>query len=204
MSKVKNPNGGKAITATCNYCHHPYACSSVIGTSSMKAHLGRCPKYPYNDDTTQTLFSFKNAGKEGDGNSLNTWKFDQELCRQAFTKMIIIDELPFKFVEREGFCALMSVAQTKFRMLSRTTVSNDCMLLYGSEKTKLKSFLNNSIERVSLTTDLWTSLQNISSMCLIAHFIDKDWKLHKRIINFCVVTSHKGEAIGQAIELCLD
>lgn len=36
-----------------------------------------------------------------------------------------------------------------------------------------------------------------------AHFIDKDWKLHKRILNFCVVHSHKGKEIGKAIELCL-
>ncbi|XP_073017778.1 zinc finger BED domain-containing protein RICESLEEPER 2-like [Primulina eburnea] len=40
-------------------------------------------------------------------------------------------------------------------------------------------------------------------MCLTAHFIDKDWKLHKRIINFCPITSHKGEAISLAIENCL-
>ncbi|XP_024195785.1 zinc finger BED domain-containing protein RICESLEEPER 1-like [Rosa chinensis] len=30
-----------------------------------------------------------------------------------------------------------------------------------------------------------------------------DWKLHKRIINFCTITSHKGEEIGRVLELCL-
>ena len=41
-------------------------------------------------------------------------------------------------------------------------------------------------------------------MCLIAHFLDKDWKLQKMIINFCVVpTPHLGEVNAQAIETCL-
>ena len=33
--------------------------------------------------------------------------------------------------------------------------------------------------------------------------MDNDWKLHKRIINFCFISSHIGEAIGKAIEKCL-
>ncbi|KAJ8767800.1 hypothetical protein K2173_020740 [Erythroxylum novogranatense] len=40
-------------------------------------------------------------------------------------------------------------------------------------------------------------------MCLTVHFIDNDWKLNKRIINFCPIDSHKGEAIGMAVERCL-
>lgn len=40
-------------------------------------------------------------------------------------------------------------------------------------------------------------------MCITAHFIDNNWKLHKRIINFCPIASHKGEAISLAIENCL-
>ena len=60
-----------------------------------------------------------------------------------------------------------------------------------------------SNQRICLTTDSWTSLQNVSYMCFTAHFIDKDWKLHKRILSFCVISSHKGEAIGRAAEACL-
>ncbi|PRQ28737.1 putative ribonuclease H-like domain, hAT-like transposase, RNase-H [Rosa chinensis] len=40
-------------------------------------------------------------------------------------------------------------------------------------------------------------------MVVIAHFLDIDWKLHKRIINFCSITSHKGEDIGRVLEQCL-
>ncbi|XP_073273203.1 zinc finger BED domain-containing protein RICESLEEPER 2-like [Primulina huaijiensis] len=40
-------------------------------------------------------------------------------------------------------------------------------------------------------------------MCLTAHFIDKDWKLHKKISNFCPISSHKGDDMAIAITKCL-
>ncbi|KAH9687521.1 hypothetical protein KPL70_014804 [Citrus sinensis] len=36
-----------------------------------------------------------------------------------------------------------------------------------------------------------------------AHFIDDNWTLHKKILNFCQVADHKGETIGRQIETCL-
>ena len=40
-------------------------------------------------------------------------------------------------------------------------------------------------------------------MCLTAHFIDSDWKIHKTILSFCLVQNHKGETLGKAVEMCL-
>jgi len=40
-------------------------------------------------------------------------------------------------------------------------------------------------------------------VCLIYHFIDDAWKLHKRILNFCQVEDHKGETIGGKIKMSL-
>ncbi|KZV50381.1 hypothetical protein F511_37143 [Dorcoceras hygrometricum] len=40
-------------------------------------------------------------------------------------------------------------------------------------------------------------------MVVTAHFLDCDWKLHKRIINFTKITSHNGEEIGKMVEVCL-
>ena len=58
-------------------------------------------------------------------------------------------------------------------------------------------------QRVCLTIDTWTSVQNLNYICLTAHFIDSDWKIHKRIFSFCLVENHKGETLGKAVEMCL-
>ena len=36
-----------------------------------------------------------------------------------------------------------------------------------------------------------------------AHFIDQDWVMHKRIIKFKYLDSHKGEDIGHTLLTCL-
>nr|KJB09837.1 hypothetical protein B456_001G170000 [Gossypium raimondii] len=73
----------------------------------------------------------------------------------------------------------------------------------ANERVKIKQLLRSSCSRVCLTTDTWTSLQRVNYLCITAHFIDNDWKLNKKILNFCPISSHKGESIGMVIEKCL-
>jgi hypothetical protein len=37
-------------------------------------------------------------------------------------------------------------------------------------------------------------------MCLTLHFVDSEWKIHKKIINFCQITGHTGDMIGQYVD----
>ena len=68
------------------------------------------------------------------------------------------------------------------------------------EKDKLKNMFMASDYKICITTDMWTSIQNLNYMCITTHFIDDDWILHKRIIDFKKVPDHKGITIGKEIE----
>ncbi|KAD7476966.1 hypothetical protein E3N88_00102 [Mikania micrantha] len=81
------------------------------------------------------------------------------MVRKALIKMIIVDELPFSFVEREGFREFMEAVCHNVNLPSRFT--------------------------------------------LAPHFIDYNWKYHKRIINFKPILSHKGEDMARYIEDCI-
>ena len=87
-------------------------------------------------------------------------------------KVIIMDELPFRFVENAGFRQMMSVCCPTVNMPSRITVVKDIYSLYVDERVKLKEYLVDACQRVCVTTDTWTSLQRINYMCVTAHFID--------------------------------
>jgi hypothetical protein len=57
--------------------------------------------------------------------------------------------------------------QPKFNISSRVTVAKNCWDVYTEEKSKLKRVLKS--QRVCLTTDAWTSVQNLNYMCLTAY-----------------------------------
>ncbi|XP_050222385.1 zinc finger BED domain-containing protein RICESLEEPER 2-like [Mercurialis annua] len=192
----------------CNYFLRQYACHSKRNcTSNLKNHIPACMKNPHRHQTRQALINLQPAiCDDGVGDkmgTLNSWKFDQEAIRESLAFMIILDELPFKFVEGEGFRRFISCACPKFKIPSRWTVTRDCFQLYLDERIRLKNFMKQNCQRISLTTDTWTSIQRINYMCITAHFIDTNWRLHKKVLSFVPIFSHKGDAIGKAIETCL-
>jgi hypothetical protein len=160
-------------------------------------------------DKTQSKLSFeaKREGQatvgEGSSGSLMIAKFNASKIRIALSKMIIVDELPFMFVEGEGFQDFMKTVEPRFSIPSLFTMMRDCFKFFMYEKEKLKGMFLTSSVRVCLTTDCWTSIQNLNYMCITAHFIDNEWNLHKRILNFCLISNHKGETIGEKIESCM-
>ncbi|WJX61747.1 cellulase [Trifolium repens] len=193
--------------AVCDWCKNTsYACDSHRnGTSNQAHHLRmQCKKFPKHLDPNQTVLSVRDSKGTSSSTEVVAVHFDGDLCRKALARMIIVDELPFSFVENEGFRYFMSVTQPRLVLPGRIAIARDCLNLYTSEKHKLRNIFTKTNQSVSLTTDTWTSVQNINYMVLTAHFIDENWKMHKRILNFCPITSHRGEVIGKKIEKCLE
>ncbi|GJZ76443.1 zinc finger BED domain-containing protein RICESLEEPER 2-like protein [Tanacetum coccineum] len=85
------------------------------------------------------------------------------------------EELPFSFVQNSGF-----------------------------RKKKLRETIRKNIGRVCLTTDGWTSETKKSYMALTGHFIDNNWNLVKKVLNFCHLDGHRGIDIGKGVENCLN
>ena len=80
------------------------------------------------------------------------------------------------------------------------------MKLYEKERIKLKDILKSCSGRISLTSDLWTSINTDGYITLTAHFIDNEWKLQKKLLNFCLMPPpHSGSAIfGKISSLLVD
>ena len=101
-----------------------------------------------------------------------------ERLRMALARMIIVDELPFKFVEHGGFINFMAEVEPRFEVPSQITVARDCLRLYIREKESLRKVLMAG-QIMCLITDTWTSIQNLNYLCLNAHYIDviRSWLL---------------------------
>ena len=141
------------------------------GTTNMKSHMGVCKnRLNVSGDSSQTELVFESERDT----SLGTQRFNQDVVRKGVADMVIVNELPFRFVDGKGFKNCMALTCPRFHVPSRWTIFRDCYKIYVDEKVKLKQVFNTSAIRVSLTIDTWTSLQKINYMCLTGHFIEKD------------------------------
>jgi hypothetical protein len=193
--------------AKCNYCNRMLTCQLRNDTSTMKVHLQNCPTSPLRKPDIpkgQTLLqpSFKKMSEDGSTNSntnqLGFMKYDPIKIRKLIVQYFIKEELPFRHVESDGFRELMNGIEPIFNLPCRITLQKDCLKLYEEVKLNLKAFLKGKM--ICITTDTWTSLQNLNYMVVTTNFIDSDWKMHKKIIKFNLISSHKGENIGRILE----
>ena len=150
---------------------------SIYGVT-CNLNVGNLPVQWLIKNKRPLVFILKKEVGDGDvanmGN-LKVVKYDHEAIRQALTSMIIRDELPFRVIEREIFKDYSHLLEPRFVIHSRIIVWRDCIKLFMKHKILLKFFLKNQC--LCITTDTWSSIQNYNYMCLIAHWIDQDWKL---------------------------
>ncbi|CAN1853526.1 Zinc finger BED domain-containing protein RICESLEEPER 2 [Linum perenne] len=194
-----DPQGVKK--AKCVFCGAILkADPNSIGCSSLIRHTKNCKK---RREVLQGQMRLNLQAETGLGTT--EWTYCEKRLRMKIAKMIIKEELPFNFVEREGFKDVIAEASPYFKMPCRKSIRADCLRLFIEGKEELKLLLNQKCDgRVSITTDCWTSIQNFNYICITAHFVGVDWKLHKRIINFRRIFSHKGVDIAHILATCLE
>ena len=98
-----------------------------------------CPKNPKREDVVrgQKTLAFVPKKDGEDGFHLVSTSFSVEASRKALAEMVIIDELPFRYVEGYGFKKFVSTLQPKLRLKdtpSRQTVARDVISIYNSER----------------------------------------------------------------------
>ena len=100
----------------------------------MLQHMKVCKKWPFPRDQKQKTLSFQ-AKREGESGSnvLVVANYSKERIRLALARMIVIDELPFKFVEHQGFQEFMKTVEPRFPIPHCTTIARACMKIYSSE-----------------------------------------------------------------------
>ncbi|WOK98015.1 zinc finger BED domain-containing protein RICESLEEPER 2-like [Canna indica] len=164
----------------CNYCRARLAYQNTGSTTHLNRHMLTCGvRLATISGKTQQVLALPTMEPDGRIGNLTSFRYDKEKVRDILAKMIIVHEYPFRMVEHAFFQLLMKTLNPKFESMSRVTVRSDCMKIYALEKKKIKALLG-SVDRISLTSDLWTSNQTIGYMCLTAHFLDNDWNLQKR------------------------
>ncbi|KAF5366557.1 hypothetical protein D9758_009004 [Tetrapyrgos nigripes] len=137
--------------------------------------------------------------------------------RQYIAAWILEDNLPFTMGESTALRRVFEYVKVRFALPSDTTVRKTLDDITKELHTNLVEEISRVRSRISYSTDVWTNCQMVFSFSgIIAHWIDDDWKLVERLVDFKHLDDHEhagdhcyGQCIimryhGQAILKVLD
>ncbi|GKC44821.1 zinc finger BED domain-containing protein RICESLEEPER 2-like protein, partial [Tanacetum coccineum] len=199
FDEIKLSNGTELNE--CKHCGEKIKKCKDGSTTPLHRHIKICPNLKVFEKGQLNLNAF--PGKSGSSSVVQNWKFDNARMRELVSHMIMVHELPFNFVEYDLFNLLMKEANPAFNKISRASTRQDCISSYEIGRKRIQKLLN-SVNRVSVTTDMWTSNQNIHYMVVTCHFVDSDFKLNKCILSFVdVPPPYSGIGIYDCLFKCL-
>ncbi|XVF55290.1 hypothetical protein PTKIN_Ptkin06aG0025000 [Pterospermum kingtungense] len=202
---TEKQDGVGNIRAICAHCKKDFDGSSKKGTTHLRNHLERCKlraakirdqqlTFPVgkgdskNESVPEGPSSFDPA-KVGDSTTRDTNErnsmFDQDRSRLDFARMIIKHQYPLDMAGQEYFRTFLKNLQPDFEFQSREIILSDIDRLYAEEKEKLHRYFDQLACSFSLTIS--SCKENLGKnvyCCLIAQFIDDEWKLRKKILAF--------------------
>ncbi|CAO2207686.1 unnamed protein product [Urochloa humidicola] len=211
---------GGATRACCNLCKQTFAYSSgskIAGTSHLKRHitLGSCPKIK-NQEQRLALPSAGGTDNDGEGTVERRTKrryrytgyanaaFDQDRSCSYLAKMIIQHDYPLHIVQQPAFATFIESLQPRFKIVDVDMMEGEVYAVYQKEKENLLQVFNTMPGRISLTIGLWTTSQTLGYVSLAGQFIDSEWKVHRRMLSFMMVSSpHSENALSETISMCL-
>lgn len=181
----------------CKYCSLRLTATKKSGTSHLINHIAEsCPAID-GDARINFLATIKKQTGEG-------FVFVPKRSRELMVRFFIHAEVPFKKIEDPYFLEWVESMQPTFKVVGRQTLRDDAFNLYERMREDLHAELHNLDLHVCLTSDMWTSIQNIGYMVVTAHYIDREFNIKKKIISFKELKyPHTGFAIEEAIMSCL-
>ncbi|RYR39204.1 hypothetical protein Ahy_A09g044690 [Arachis hypogaea] len=161
------------------------------GTSTLKQHLDSCTQIKH-EDIGQTIAEFQLK--------MGSLKIDSGVARDMFASYVVAGDKPFNIVDDRRFRNWVKYISPTLKLPSKNTVKADIVKVHKREVAKLKKILVSIPNRICLTSDLWTSSTNEGFICLTAHFVDENWKLQSKILNFCHMSPpHTGFELSSKI-----
>ncbi|GJY40535.1 zinc finger BED domain-containing protein RICESLEEPER 1-like protein [Tanacetum coccineum] len=173
---------------------------SIANVGYDEVHVKEEPNQPI----MPISYKFDQELKMEEAINFGSVKFDQERSRLDLARMIMIHDYPPAMVEHVGFKIFLKNLQPMFEVVTSSVIEADCLTIYAKERQKVFDIIHNLNSRITLAIGMWSSPDNVEYISLTANYIDDNWKLQKKILNFLTLDSSQTEdALSDLVIKCL-
>ncbi|XP_073362074.1 zinc finger BED domain-containing protein RICESLEEPER 2-like [Aegilops tauschii subsp. strangulata] len=188
MVKSEKDPKVEELKAKCMHCHNLYIYVQGSSTATLNRHMKKCKIFKNKVATKliQSRLGYKPSNVRGESGlplGVPSNGYEHTTMKELIAKMVVVHNYSFRMVEHEWFNIVMKYSNPLYQEIGRKAIRAECLRVFNKEKEILKAALKN-VDHISLTTDMWTSNQIISYMCVVAHYIDKHWRMQTRVLAF--------------------
>jgi len=186
--------------ATCKHCKKQYSAYSANGTGHLTRHLKVCVKRREKCRMSQTQIGFNPDG------SVRRWEYNADVARVELVRMLARLDLPLLIGETDAFKDYIKTAHNPaFAPVSKQTTGRDLFKHFNGKREKLMTCLqDNVVSYVAVTSDIWSGKAKEDYLSVMAHFINADWQLEKRVLGLRLIdVSHNAENITEHVKIVL-
>ncbi|XP_066357203.1 zinc finger BED domain-containing protein RICESLEEPER 2-like [Miscanthus floridulus] len=185
--------------ACCKHCNGVFAYSSgskMSGTSHLKRHItqGHCPEIKVQEPTAGGTVNDCQGTEEKPSKRRRRTRtgyanapFNPDRSKSYLAKMIILHDYPLQIVQQPTFISFVEGLQPSFKVVNTDAIEAEVYAVYLKERESVLKQVGNIPGRINLTVQSWTTSQTLGYVSLAGQFIDSEWKLHRRMLNFVMV-----------------
>jgi hypothetical protein len=149
---------------------------------------------------SQTQIGFNPNG------SVRRWEYNADVARVELVRMLARLALPLLIGETDVFKDYIKTAHNHaFAPVSKQTTSRDLFKYFNGKCEKLMTCLqDNVVSSVAVTSDIWSGKAKEDYLSVVAHFINVDRQLEKRVLDLRLIdVSHNAENIAERVKTVL-
>jgi hypothetical protein len=132
---------------------------------------------------------------------LHNWNYDPAVARTELCRLIARLDLPLGIGDTDAFeDYIVRAHNPRFVRSSRRTTTRDLGKLFNERRDRLHNCVMSAASSVALTSDIWSGNAKEDYISVVAHYVNADWELQKKVIGLRLTeVNHSGENIAASI-----
>jgi hypothetical protein len=176
-------NGVSTCTkAVCKMCKATLSARSAASTGHLKRHQKSCKLKTDQRARVQSRLSYNPDG------SVYNWDYKPEVARAELCRLIAKLDLPLGIGDTDAFEEYIQRAHNpRFVRVSRQSTTRDLGKLFTERRNMIKNCILPDASTVALTSDIWLGNAKEDYISVVAHYVNVDWDLQKKVIGLRLI-----------------
>jgi hypothetical protein len=132
--------------------------------------------------------------------SVRTWEYSPDVAHTQLCMLIARLDLPLCIGETDAFEEYVATAHNpRFCRISRQTTTRDFARYFNDRRRVQLVESLKSVSSIALTSDIWSDNGKENYLSVVAHYMNVDWHLEKKIDLRLIDVSHNAKNIAERI-----